>query len=323
MSQHPKVSVHIVTFNSGVYIRSCIEAVLEQSYPKAVKIVVVDNDSRDETLSILDEFEDRIEVIRNSDNRGFAGGHNQAIRLTDSDFFLVLNPDVVLHRDYVRELVQEMGTRPDIGSATGLLVRSSDPDIVDSTGIVMTRSRRAFDRGQGERTDRWKQPGEVFGVSGAAAMYRRAMAAQIQDGDEFFDEQFFAYKEDVDVAWRARLAGWTAYYVPAARAHHERGWKQGARTQQPLFVRRHSYINRYYMMMKNDRLRDMLRHAPWLLSYEIVILAYFILREPKVLGAWRDFFRHLGSMLRKRQANQSMAWKWTANNKEFHKKGHH
>jgi GT2 family glycosyltransferase len=305
MTKQHSVSIHIVTFNSGAHVSACLEAVFRQSYPNITDVVVVDNASKDDTLQRLQPFSSSLLLIRNADNLGFAAAHNQAIRATDSDFFLVLNPDVVLHRDYVSELVREMTARPKAGSATGLLVRSAEPDTVDSTGLILTRSRRAFDRGQGDRAANWKEPGEVFGVSGAAAMYSRAMADDIMLDGEFFDETFFAYKEDVDVAWRARLAGWQAYYIPAALAHHERGWKRGGRASQPLFVRRHSYINRYYMMLKNDRWSDVLRDIPWLGIYELSSFAYFLLREPKVLGAWRDFGKNVPGMLKKRRKIQS------------------
>ena len=191
------------------------------------QIVVVDNDSKDNTLEILSSVSDpRMKIIKNTRNVGFAAGHNIAIQHSNCDYYLVLNPDVELHPDYVFYLVKFMEERLDVGSCTGKLIRMSDQSILDSTGISIYRSRKAVDRGSKQHIDQWADRCEVFGVSGAAAMYRKEMVEDISIDGEFFDELFFAYKEDVDVAWRARILGWKSYYIPDSTAYHERGWKE-------------------------------------------------------------------------------------------------
>lgn len=117
----------------------------------------------------------------------------------------------------------------------------------------------------------------------------------------FFDGSFFAYKEDVDVAWRAALLGWEAYYDARAIAYHERGWKETSRTSQSLFVRRLSYINRYKMMYKNDTFSEWMKNIISLLSYEIASNLYFLFREPKILVAWKTFFKELPELREKRR----------------------
>jgi GT2 family glycosyltransferase len=294
------VSIHIVTYNSEAHIAACLDSVFRQTYPIS-KVIVVDNGSSDGTLAILEQYGERIEIITNSRNAGFAPAHNQAIRASACDFFLVLNPDIRMDPDYVAHLVEAFESRPGLGSATGKLLRLSDPDVMDSAGLVMNRARRAFDRGAGEPECRWNEPGEVFGVSGAAALYAATMVRDISVDGQFFDEDFFAYKEDVDVAWRARLLGWSAYYEPKAIAYHERGWKSGERSKKPLFIRRRSYINRYKMMVKNDRFLYVLRHFVLIGLYELLNLGYAIVREPKLLGAWLDFWGKLPALLRMRR----------------------
>jgi GT2 family glycosyltransferase len=136
-------------------------------------------------------------------------------------------------------------------------------------------------------------------------MYSRSMINDVLIDGQFFDETFFAYKEDVDLAWRAQLFGWSSFYVPKALAFHERGWKGGSRSKQPLFIRRHSYINRYRMLLKNDRFSYMFRHSVHLLPYEIASLGYFILREPMVLKAWISLFLDLPRILSQRKKIQA------------------
>lgn len=294
------VSIHIVTYNSSEHIDDCLEAVLTQSYP-IHQIVIIDNASKDNTVEKLQKWSDKIHLVKNVTNNGFAGGHNQAIRMTKTDYCLILNPDVVLDKDYVLNTIKALNNTPHAGSATGKLLFKADPTRIDSTGLIINKARRAFDRGAHQSSEDYQQAEEVFGVSGAAAMYAREMINEISLSDEFFDEDFFAYKEDVDVAWRAQLLGWKAVYEPSAAAFHERGWKEGGRSSKPLFVRRLSYINRYKMMLKNDTVSMMLKHIVSLFIYECLSLAYAIIREPKLLGAWADLFRKYSDLRQKRR----------------------
>ncbi|MBW4841342.1 MAG: glycosyltransferase family 2 protein [Paenibacillaceae bacterium] len=302
---NPTVTIQIVTYNSANDIEECLNAVRQNSCP-IKEIIVIDNASTDGTADQVRAFIERnmannVRFVPNPSNTGFAPAHNQGIRMTQSDYVLVLNPDVQLGTEYVERLVEVMEQRPEVGSATGLLILKSSPDIVDSTGLSMNEIWRAVDRGAGESAGRWRESGEVFGVSGAAAMYRRAMIDELSIAGEFFDEDFFAYKEDVDVAWRANLLGWKAYYCAEALATHERGWKKGSRNTQPLFIRRYSYINRYKMIYKNLSGYRWIKSLPKLLAYELASNGYMLLREPKVLGAWRDFFRKLPELKEKRR----------------------
>ena len=299
----PTVSVCIVTYNSAGDIEACLRAVRGQSYPVA-SIVVVDNASTDGTRDVLARCGgDGLRIILNGRNNGFAGGQNQAIAASaPSDYVLVLNPDVSLDPDYVAEIVAVMERNPRIGSATGMLVRADRPDIMDSAGLMLRPDRNAADLAAGEPAADWTSPREVFGVSGAAAVYRRAMIEDVSDGGQFFDEDFFAYKEDVDVAWRARHLGWTAVYVPDTRAAHRRGWKPGGRRSVPLSVRRCSYQNRFFLLIKNEPAGPHLfLLIPRLLLVEAAKLVYILLREPGLLACWPHILKKLPVMLARRR----------------------
>jgi GT2 family glycosyltransferase len=298
----PTVSVCIVTYNSARDIEDCLHAVQRQSFPLA-SIVVVDNASTDGTREVLARCGDGIRLILNERNNGFAGGQNQAIAASaPSDYVLVLNPDVSLDPDYIAEIVAIMERDPRIGSATGMLVRADRPDTMDSAGLVLRQDRNAADLAAGEPAADWTNPREIFGVSGAAAVYRRAMIEDVTDGGQFFDEDFFAYKEDVDVAWRARHLGWTAVYVPTARAVHRRGWKPGGRRSVPIFVRRHSYQNRFFTLIKNEPAGPHLfLLLPRLLLIEAAKLCYILLFEPGLLACWPRILKLLPAMLGKRR----------------------
>lgn len=325
------VSVHIVTYNSADDIIDCLQAVIAQNYP-VDQIVVVDNASTDESAdkvrafyqqfnsdsvhSSLKDHEVMISeretkqfptllLLENKLNTGFAPAHNQAIAETGTDYVLVLNPDLTLAPDYISRLIEKMESNPNIGSATGKLLLKADHGLVDSTGLRMNSARRAFDRGAGESAEQWTQSGPVFGVSGAAALYSRQMINDISVNGEFFDADFFAYKEDVDVAWRAQLLGWQGYYDAEAIGYHERGWKTSGRTSKSLFIRRISYINRYKMLYKNEPSRSMLKTILISLPYEIAAHGYMLLREPKLITAWKSFYTQLPALKKKRKYIQT------------------
>lgn len=325
------VSVHIVTYNSTDDIIDCLQAVIAQDYP-IDQIVVVDNASTDGTADkvraffhqfnsdpapasladhevMISERETKqyptLILLENKLNTGFAPAHNQAIAATETEYVLVLNPDLTLAPDYISRLIAHMEVNPQIGSATGKLLLKADHGLVDSTGLRMNRARRAFDRGAGESAEQWTQSGPVFGVSGAAALYSRQMINDISVNGEFFDADFFAYKEDVDVAWRAQLLGWQGYYDAEAIGYHERGWKTSGRTSKSLFIRRISYINRYKMLYKNEPSRSMLKTILISLPYEIAAHGYMLLREPKLITAWKSFYTQLPALKKKRKYIQT------------------
>src|ERR1700676_3828738 len=226
MSYNGRVSVTIVTFNSGRFIKRCLESVLAQKYPDR-EIIIIDNCSTDGTADILEQFEDRCQIVYNSENIGFAAAQNQAIALSNGDWVLTLNPDVLLLPDFIRGLVDAGQLNPKIGAVCGkLLAMTATFDIpakplVDSTGIYFNPMLRHLARGSQE-VDNWHylKHEYVFGATAAAALYRREMMENISLDGEFFDSDFFVYREDADVAWRSQLLGWKCLYAPLAGGYH-------------------------------------------------------------------------------------------------------
>lgn len=257
MERPRRVAVTIVTYNSGRYIRQCLESVFEQDHPPA-QVIVIDNASSDHTRAVLADFENRVQTVLNSRNTGFAAAQNQAIHLTDADWILTLNPDVRLTAGFLRDLLALADVDPAVGTLCGKLLAMSDdgqvqsPPVFDSTGMYFTPNLRHFDRGsrmpdQGQ----YDRVEYVFGATGAAALYRRAMIDDVSIGGEFFDADFFAYREDADVAWRAQLLGWKCLYVPAAVAHHVRSVLPSNRRSLAPTLNMHSVKNRFLMRIKN------------------------------------------------------------------------
>jgi len=251
------VSVTIVTWNSAQYLGECFASLERQDYC-VLEVIVVDNASTDDTRSLLRQVESRWRVIYNDRNVGFAAGQNQAIRASTGTRVLCLNPDVVLSPDFVSQLVAAGEAHPEAGSLCGKLLRW-DPasqrhktNVIDSTGIYFTRSMRHLDRGAEERdSGQYDRAQYVFGASGAAVMFRREFIEAVSVEGEFFDEEFFAFREDADLAWRAQVMGWKCLHIPAAVAWHVRRVTPERRRDLPLVINWHSVKNRFLMRGKN------------------------------------------------------------------------
>ena len=307
MSDNDRVSVTIVTYNSGRFIKRCLESVLAQRYANK-EIIVIDNASSDGTVDILEQFEDRCQIIYNDENIGFAAAQNQAIRSSTGEWVLTLNPDVLLLPNFIQALVDAGQFDSKIGTVCGKLLAIlatfdlPDKPLVDSTGIYFTPMLRHLDRGSQEVDNgHYLKHEYVFGATAAAALYRRQMIDDISIGEEFFDPDFFVYREDADVAWRAQLLGWRCIYTPHARGYHVRKVLPGNRRALPPGINMHSVKNRYLMRLKN--MTGDLYKRNWLsiTTRDIVVFGACLVREQSSLKAFWYVTRNWKRVMAKRR----------------------
>jgi GT2 family glycosyltransferase len=295
------VAVGLVTWNSAAVLDRCLDAVRRQTIP--LRLLVVDNRSADGTQSILERRTSPDERLLLDRNSGFSAAHNLAIARTSEPFYLCLNPDVFLSDMFLEHLVSALERHERAGAASGKLLRDGDPPVIDSAGMYMTSTMRHLDRGAGEpdrgRFDRSEQ---VFGASGAAALYRRAMLDDVRVAGEVFDEDFFAYREDADLAWRAQLLGWPCLYVPDAVAVHVRRVTPDRRLALPPELNRASVRNRFLLRMKNQTTGNFLKFLLPALWRDLQVIAYVILREQRSIPAFVDLVRLMPRTLAKRRA---------------------
>ena len=307
MSRSDFVSVTIVTYNSGRFIKRCLESILDQDYPFK-EVIVVDNNSTDGTIDILEPFEDRCRIVYNEENIGFAAAQNQAIAASSAEWVLTLNPDVLLLKGFIEALVNAGNQDPKIGTVCGkLLTMSSTFDfpeepVVDSTGIYFTPNLRHLDRGSLEVDNgHFRNYEYVFGATAAAALYRREMVDDIAIQGEFFDSDFFVYREDADVAWRAQLLGWKCLYVPYAKGYHVRNALPGNRRALPAEINMHSVKNRFLLRIKNISGDLYKRNFFSITARDIVVVACCLLWEHTSLKAFPFLLRNWKSVVAKRR----------------------
>ena len=311
MSYNDRVSVTIVTYNSGRFIKRCLESVLMQRYANK-EIVVIDNASTDGTVDILEQFEDRCQIVYNDENIGFAAAQNQAIRISTGDWVLTLNPDVLLLPNFIQALVDAGQFDSKIGTVCGKLLTIlasfdlPDKPLVDSTGIYFTPMLRHLDRGSQELDNgHYLQHEYVFGATAAAALYRRRMIDDISVGDEFFDPDFFVYREDADVAWRAQLMDWRCIYTPHARGYHVRNVLPGNRRALPSVINMHSVKNRFLMRIKNMTTDLYRRNWLSITARDLVVFGCCLIREQTSLRAFWYVVRNWKRVMEKRRAIMS------------------
>ena len=237
-----RCSIVIVTYNGWPHVRRCLEAI-ESELSVDVDVTVIDNAS---TAGVPQGIRARfpwVRLIESPSNLGFAAGCNLGIRNTSSQFVLLLNSDVVVQPGFVREMLAPFSDAPRLGATAAAMVFQSNPNIVASAGIEIFRNGLSLDRDLGRPQVNLIDRRSVFGASGGAAAYRR----EALDDVGLFSEAYFMYLEDVDLAWRLRLAGWDAVLAANAIAEHASSASSGEGSP---FKRRLLARNRIWMISR-------------------------------------------------------------------------
>jgi GT2 family glycosyltransferase len=330
----PKLSLHIVIWNSLADLPDLFESIENQTYKDFV-VRVVDNASSDGAEKWLREKYPTVTVIRNARNLGFSAAHNQAIKFAidhwsgedlNHCYCLTINPDVVLRPTCLEELIKAAEEHPEAASFAPKLLRTfrdsgtdevlrehTDSDLIDSTGLRGNRFRWFYERGAGELDKgQYDAAREIFGTSGALALYRFSALEDVKmTKGEYFDEDFFAYKEDIDLAWRLRGRGWEGRFVPKAAAYHARGMygRERAGIFERISNRRkksklrsfYSTRNHWWMLFKNMSLVDYLLALVWIKPAEAGRFFFLCFFEPSNCRALGQFLAGLPKMRRKRR----------------------
>ncbi|HZM64569.1 MAG TPA: glycosyltransferase family 2 protein [Candidatus Saccharimonadales bacterium] len=245
-----RLAVIAVNWNGINDTMLCFESLQKQTFHD-FKIVIIDNGSIDSSREVLKKLQKRepekLTVLYNSHNTGFTGGVNTGIRwalTNDFDYIALLNNDAFADEQWLKNLIMSMRKSDRYGIATGLLLHS-DGATIDTTGEQYSKWGLPFPRNRNDTTQSSPQkPEEVFGATGGATLYRSKMLRDIG----IFDEDFFAYYEDVDISFRAQLAGWKIYYQPKAVAYHKQG---GTSSKMPGFTVYQTFKNLPLVYIKN------------------------------------------------------------------------
>jgi GT2 family glycosyltransferase len=221
------VTVVVPAWNGERWLPGLFASLAAQTQPPH-EVIVVDNGSADGTLDWLTREAPHARVLAQGRNTGFAVAANRGLLAAPTEFVALVNTDVELAPDWVEVMAARLGGEPRCASVACKMVRLGDESTLDDCGDVLRRDGVCEQRGHGRADDgRWDGPGEVFGASAGAALYRRSAVR----AEGAFDERFFSYLEDVDLALRLRRAGWRCAYEPRAVARHQGGGSAGELAQ--------------------------------------------------------------------------------------------
>lgn len=291
----PLVSVIIVNYNRKVFLKNCLSSLFAQSYP-AMEIIFVDNGSNDGSIEYVKKDFHSVKIIACKKNLGFAKGNNIGIKEAKGELIATLNNDTEVTSHWLEELVKAMDSNENVGMCASKMLFMKNPEMINSTGICISRSGVCWDRGIFEPdTGQYESMEEVFGPCAGAALYRKSMLSEIG----LFDEDFCAYMEDTDLAFRGRLAGWKCMYVPKAIVYHIHGGTAGFETDYTIYFGNRNVL---WNPIKNFPKLLLISSLPWIIGRFIAVIPYYILKghSNAVLKAKIDAIKGIPRMLAKR-----------------------
>jgi GT2 family glycosyltransferase len=301
-----KVAVQLLAWNGAEHLPRLLASLAAQTFAD-FELIVLDNGSRDGSVELIEEavkdFPRQVRLVKSAENIGFAAGHNKLFAMSDAPYVLCANQDAELSPLYLEKLVAFMDAHPEVGAASGKLLR---PDgVIDSAGLRLHGNGAVKDIGAGEQ-DHGQYDGlrEVFGVSGALALYRRSAALAASIDGQLFDALYFAYKEDVDLAWRERLMSFKAFTLGEVVAYH--GRSMGIRRRRDAWRQRLSVKNHLLTLVK-DLPRSEFRRLFAIVPYEATKALYLLVKIPSSLAAYAEVWRLLPDARKKRKVIQSRA----------------
>ena len=308
------VAVCIVTWNSAAEIPGCLASVGALLH-RPLEVVVVDCASEDESLEVARRHRPKdvpSRFVGLDENLGFAGGMNRALAETKAPFVFSLNPDARPEPGYLGPLLahfSETGGEIEVGAATGRLLRlgeDSERPVLDACGMRLTLTWRHLDRGSGEPDEGQLARAErVFGVTGAASLFRRtALEDSAVDGD-VFDPDFHSYREDAELGFRLNERGWAAVYEPAARCLHRRSNLPQRRSRMSAAINLHSLKNRYLLRAYHQGLVNAVLTLPTALTRDLLAVGYVLARERSSLEAYGWLWRNRRRILERRRLIRS------------------
>lgn len=280
--KQPLVSVVLLNWNGGSYIRLCLDHLLSQTC-NDMEIIVVDNGSTDGSVEMIESEYPNLRIIKNERNLGFSKGMNQGIAESKGEYIIPLNFDAFLDKDFVKEAIRAVESRTEkIGMVASKVFRFAEgqkTQTLNSVGLFLLKRVALVSSKNAEHQE------FVFGPHGCCPVLRRQMLEHVQlSRGEYFDNTYFAFGEDTDLWFRAQLSGWKCLFAPKAIAWHVHSGSLGGqvkRFDKPPVFQRHSLKNRYLTIIKDFPVSMILYIMPYLIAADCMMGIYLLLRKPR------------------------------------------
>lgn len=264
-----EVTIVIPNYNGKHFMEPCLKSLSEQTY-KDFKVLVVDNASSDGSIPYMQEHYPEIEVIALEKNYGFSKAVNVGIKHSSTPYVILLNNDTTVDPHYVEEMLKAIKKSKRIFSVSSKMIQMYHPELIDSAGDLYTLVGWGICRGAGRPVTNYTQPDRIFTACAGAAIYRRSVFAQIG----YFDETHFAYLEDIDVGYRAKIYGYQNTYCPDALVYHVGSGTSGSKYNS--FKVKLSARNNVYLNYKNMPLLQLILNFLPLAAGYFVKYLFFI-----------------------------------------------
>ena len=262
-----KVTIVIPNYNGKRLLSNCLKT-LERQTEKNFKVLVIDNGSTDASVELTSEILD-LEMVALQENRGFCGAVNLGIQMTKTPFVILLNNDTEVEPDFVKALLDGIKKSGNIFSCGAQMIDFKNHNILDNAGDLYTAMGWAYARGKGKECAKFEKPVKVFSSCGGAVIYRMSMLKETG----MLDEAHFAYLEDVDLGYRARIYGYENWYEPEAKVYHVGSATTGTRyNEKKVFL---AARNTIYVIYKNMPLLQLFLNLPFILAGMIVKTIFF------------------------------------------------
>ncbi|MCM1120606.1 MAG: glycosyltransferase family 2 protein [bacterium] len=273
-----KITVIIPNYQGEKYIGACIDSLrAQQGQEPLFTTVVVDNGSTDGSLEILRQEYPEVRVIALSENTGFCHAVNVGIQEADTPYVLLLNNDTVIKAGFIKALLERMESDTKIFSVSPMMLSMRDESLIDDAGDRYSAFGWAYARGKGQPAERYERPVRIFAACGGASLYRRETVLSLGG----FDENHFAYLEDIDIGYRARIHGWHNVYEPKAKVLHAGSAASGSRYN--AFKVKLSSANNAYVIGKNMPLLQIILNFPFLLLGFFIKTVFFTKKKMGML----------------------------------------
>lgn len=293
-------TVVIPNYNGIAYMKNCLDSLMADMEKTSFAIIVVDNHSTDGSKELVIEKYPQVQLIAFDENTGFCKAVNAGILAATTEFVILLNNDTVVEKGFVRALEKTMDAHPKAFSAGAKMVDMKNPEVIDDAGDFYCALGWAFARGKGKKTSKYVKETKVFSACAGAAIYRKSILNEIG----YFDENHFAYLEDLDIGYRAKIYGYSNYFSPDAVVKHAGSASSGSKHN--AFKVDLSSKNSIYVIYKNMPLLQQIINLPFLILGYLIKWLFFVrkgLGKNYAVGVFAGLKRNWTKEARKHKVN--------------------
>ncbi|MDI6644416.1 MAG: glycosyltransferase family 2 protein [Methanobacteriaceae archaeon] len=296
-------------YNGKQFLKNYFETLLNQSYTN-FKVIFIDNSTLEDSYKYImqnhgEELKNgKIIFFKSTKNYGFAESNNLGIQMAFKDkeckYIIFLNNDTCLKQDFLKKLVSCVKRHPDASSIQPKMIWATNPNLIDSAGLEYSKNGLGFNRGAYKPVDMYNEEKEIFGCCAGACLFRREALEDVKIDEKYFDEDFFAYYEDFDLALRCRWAGWSSWYSPEAEVYHYKGASSGINSDFTIY---HNWRNYTWTVFKNIPTFYLIKYGFLIFLCELIQLFINIKRRKirAIFKAKIDAYNNLGLFMKKKK----------------------